>query len=55
MSTRNVMENSLDSSMMKIKKIRGELRKIRNTERKIKMSTSNKIYKSANHLLIDFD
>ena len=52
MSTKNIMENSLNRSMIDIKRMREELRKIRNTESKIRTSISNKIYESANNLLI---
>ena len=46
------MKNSFDSSMIDIKRTKGELRKIRNTESKIRINTGNKIYNSTNYLLI---
>ena len=50
-STKNVRKNSLDSSMINIKRTRGELKKIRDMNSKIRTSTSNKIHESANYLL----
>jgi len=51
-SIRNITKYFSDSSMIVIKRTRGELKKIIYIESKIKISSSNKMHESTNYLLI---